>query len=369
MICPKCEAQYPDQPGPCPYCGEAAGAPGREMGVEAGKRPSFENSLLELDSRLFLRHIPLLVFVTACFYLLIAAGAGSPLFFSSRNMTNVLSTGSIHGFIVIGMSLAVLTGKFDLSVGSMAALAGVMFVTSLSAGKGGMVSLLQILMIALIIGLIYAGLSCLLGVPSFLATLGSAALLRGIAFGMTDGRTLTMSSKIGAFDFGWSIPAPFVLMLVLALALQAILFIPSIGSSLSKAVRRGKTGPSFSPDQLPASIGLIACPIMAALAGILLSVRLNAGAPAMGVGFETDALIAVAAGGVCLSGGKGTIIGPLMAIFVLTMITNIMNLLGISAFSQMIVKAAILVFAVTANTVIERFAIRRGSKPEEAPYA
>lgn len=368
MICPKCNAQYPDQPGACPYCGEAGGVPGQAMGVEIGKKRSFENSLLELDSRLLLRHIPLLVFMVVCLYLIIVAGGGAPMFFSSRNMINILSTGSIHGLIVIGMSLAVLTGRFDLSVGSMAGLAGVLFAGFLNAGKAGIASLLLILMIALIVGLVYAALSCLLGAPSFLVTLGFAALLRGIAYGMTDGMPLSMESKIEAFNFGGSIPGPFVLMLVLALALQAILFVPSIGSLLAKAVRRGKIGPSFSPDQLPALVGLIVCPIMAALAGILLSIRMSAGVPAMGTGYETDALAAVAVGGVCLSGGKGTIIGPLLAAFGLALIGNIMNVLGMPVYPQMIIKAAILIFAVVANIVIERFAIRSGSKPVEAQY-
>jgi len=273
-----------------------------------------------------------------------------PTFFSAANLVNIVRQVSINGLLAVGVTLVLLTGGVDLSLGSVVALAGVVAASLAQPGDGPV-----ILAIAAGIG---AGLACGLingavitsgGVAPFIATLGMMTAARGLALVWSSGRPVSnlqpAFTRLGG-DLG-GVPIPTLILAgVAAAAWAALVWTPwgrhvyAVGSSEAAA---RVAGVRVARVKL-AAYGL--CGALAGLAGVVLAARITTGQPNAGIAYELDAIAAVVIGGTSLSGGVGGVGGTILGVLLLGVINSGLDQLNVSAYYQQIIKGVIIVGAV-----------------------
>lgn len=268
-------------------------------------------------------------------------------FLTSDNLTSVLRQVSINAIIAIGMTCAILTGGIDLSVGTIMALAGTMM-SGLMVTSG--VPMMLAIIIGLLIGTAFGALNGFLAaygkMPPIIVTLGAMIIAKGIALIYTGGYPISGLPQAFAF-FGresvWGIPVPIILMALLYLIATVILnhtafgrYVYAIGGNEEAARLSG-----IRVNRIKIMVYMISG-FTAAFAGLIFSSRVMSGQPNAGVGFELDAIAAVVLGGASIAGGRGAIIGTLIGAMLLGVLSNGLNLLGISPYIQYIVKGLII---------------------------
>ena len=284
----------------------------------------------------------------------------SPAFLTSTNIINILRQISVIGTIAIGMTFVIATGGIDLSVGAIVGLSGVVS-TSLVAGESGMPLILSI-MAGLGVGIacgMFSGLFIAkLGVPEFIATLATMTIARGLCYVYTDGRPITGFRDdykvVGKGSVG-IIPIPVIIFLVI-IAVGIVLLnlskfgrhVLAVGGNEKAAIVSGihVAGVKFSCYVLSG--------ITSAIAGIILSSRIQTGQPVAGEGYELDAITAVVIGGASLSGGSGSIIGTVVGMLVIGVMTNGLDLLNVSSYYQEVIKGIIILIAVLSDRLKKR---------------
>lgn len=292
----------------------------------------------------------------------------SPEFLTAGNMTILVKHVAINALLAIGMTFVILSGGIDLSVGSIAGLAGMIAGALLTQGitlsAWGVViyphaSLVVGLAIAagLLLGSINGLLVANLRVTPFIATLGVLYVARGAALLLSDGATypnLEGRPDLGNTGFTWigagflaGVPVPIWAMgLVAAAAVFVAARTPfgrqvyAVGGNERAALLAG-----VAVARVKMRVYMLsgAC---AALVGVLIAAQLGAAHPATGETFELNAIAAVVLGGTSLMGGRGTIVGTLIGAFVIGVLADGLVLLGISEFWQMVIKGLVIVLAV-----------------------
>ncbi|MEG1516027.1 MAG: ABC transporter permease [Clostridia bacterium] len=280
----------------------------------------------------------------------------SPKFFTVSNQLSVLRQIATNALCAFAMSFVILTGGIDLSVGSFMSLAGCMCTVMIA--WGGIPAWLSFIL-ALGIGLVYGAINGLiitkLKMPPFIVTLAALNILRGISYLITGGRPVIISNevfqKIGG-GFGGPIPLPVFYVAALFIVFWFILNrtkygrrVYAVGGNLIAAKYSG-----INTDRV-IILAYIFSGVMASFAGILLSSRLNSGQPTIGDGAELDAIAACVVGGISMTGGAGTLFGTLLGAFIIGIISNILNLLGINSFAQLVVKGLIILVAVYIDAI------------------
>lgn len=298
------------------------------------------------------RQTTLFAFLALC----VAISFASPEFRSPANILNVLRQVSINGILAVGMTLVVITGGIDLSVGAIVALAGVL------ACKFAHPDAFP-LAVPILCG-VAAGLGCgaLNGmlvaygrIAPFIVTLGMMTAARGLSFVVSDGRpVIDLSDAYNRIGGGYlaGIPLPVIILFVVAALGHFILahtrfgrHAYAVGGNEKAAVVSG-----INPDRIKIAVYALAG-ALAGLAGIVISSRVMAASPAAGQGYELDAIAAVVIGGTRLSGGVGTVPGTILGALLIGVINNALDLLGVSSYYQQIVKGAIIVLAVLVESM------------------
>jgi inositol transport system permease protein len=278
-----------------------------------------------------------------------------PPFIRMANLINVIRQISITAIIGMGVTMCIITTGIDLSSGSVVALAGVV---AASFGKGDYPLILPIIL-ALIAGaacgFINGSLSAYGKIPPFIATLGMMSIARGAALIYSDGRPITGLSD--AFNFiggGYilGIPMPVIIMIIVGIIMYVLLnhtkfgkYVYAIGGNQRAAVASG-----INVKKYLVIIYTLAS-VLAALAGIILAARLNAGQPTAGVSYELDAIASSVIGGTSLTGGIGTIPGVIIGALIIGVLTNGLVLLGVSPYIQTILKGVIIIAAVLIDAL------------------
>ena len=271
-------------------------------------------------------------------------------FFTQTNIENILKQSAVPGIVSLGMLLVILTEGIDLGVGSVVALSGV-----LAVGLQRDMSLPLALILALAVGVACGAFNGVLvakrGVPPFVATLGMLIIARGLVFVYTDGGPIQVIHKDAYAIFGRNstgpIPNIVIFWLLLSVLVAVVLQRTTIGRTIVSigSNRRAVHLSGINVDRH--LIGVYAASgFLAGIGGILLSSRLTIGTPLMGELMELDAIAAVVIGGASLSGGKGTVQGTLAGVLILGLISNNLNLQGVSAFYQDIIRGSIILLAV-----------------------
>jgi ribose/xylose/arabinose/galactoside ABC-type transport system permease subunit len=306
--------------------------------------------LSQIAADLWQKYYIIIVFIV----MVIVSAIVSENFFSWVNISNVLKQSAVPGIVALGMLVVILTAGIDLSVGSLVALTGV-----LAVGLQRQVPLPVALLVAIIVGLLAGGFNGVLiakrNVPPFIATLGMLVIARGLTFVYTDGGPIQVTYKeaysvLGRGNIG---PMPtiviiwFILSIITGIMLRrttAGRTIVSMGSN-KHAVYLAGINVSWHEIGVYMFSGL-----MCGIAGILLTSRLTIGTPLMGQLMELDAIAAVVIGGASLAGGRGTVWGTIIGVLILGLISNMLNLMGVSAFYQDIIRGSIILLAVLFNT-------------------
>jgi len=273
-----------------------------------------------------------------------------PGFLTSANLLNVARQISINGILAVGVTLVLLTGGVDLSLGSVVALAGVV---AASLAHPGDYPVLVPIAAGVLTGALCGGANGLMvtrgRIPSFIATLGMMTAARGLALVVSNGRPISNLSpaftRLGG-DLG-PLPIPVIILAVIALATSVLLGRFRLGRHLYAV--GGNTEAARASGIRVSVIGMFAytfCGAMAGLAGIVLAARITTGQPNAGTGYELDAIAAVVIGGTSLSGGVGRISGTILGVLLVGVINNGLDLMNVSSYYQAIVKGAIIISAV-----------------------
>lgn len=282
----------------------------------------------------------------------------SPYFLSVANFRAMAVGMTPIAIIVIGMSILLASGGFDLSVGSVMALSSTIVAMLLLAGLSIPLAIVCGLIVGAVAGLVNGLLVTAVGINPLVATLGTMSIARGIALVLTEGFSI---SSLPA-EFAWAgkaslmgIPVLVVLTLTLIvlfdLAVRHTRFfrqIYFIGANEKAAMLSG-----INVNRVRV-IAYVLTGMLAALAGVLLASRLMSGTPTAGNGLELQVLAAAVIGGASLRGGEGTILGAFLGVVFVALINNSMTMLAVSIYWQMIVIGTVLVTAVALDMLIRR---------------
>jgi ribose/xylose/arabinose/galactoside ABC-type transport system permease subunit len=279
----------------------------------------------------------------------------SPNFATASNLAIVARIIALNSIIAMGMTLVILLGGIDLSVGSVVALSSV--VVGFVLVKLGMpiwVTILAGLAVGALVGFFNGLLIIRTGVAPFIITLGMMGLARGLALVITKGSTISgLPEAYLALGQGyWGlVPYPVIIMLVLAVVIHIMLSrttfgrrIYFIGSNEDAAILSG-----INVNRIKVIVFAL-CSTLAATEAVIETARMSTAQPASGVGYELTAIGAVIIGGASMSGGEGTILGTILGATLLGLITNGLILLGVSAYWQQVFSGAIIILAVALDT-------------------
>ena len=274
----------------------------------------------------------------------------SDAFLTSRNLLNVTRQASVVLIIAVGMLCVLLSGEIDLSVGAVAALAGVTCAMTIRDTNSVWLGILVALITGIISGVINGSLTVLGRIPSFIVTLSTMGIYRGLALVLTDGRAVSglpnSFSVLGAGYIG-VVPVSTVISIIFLVFAFVLVHKTSHGSYL-KATGANKEAAILSgvPVNKYKFLSFAFTGFMSAIGGIIITSKLLSAQAIAAEGMEMDVLSAVILGGASLSGGVGSVTGMVLGALVLGVINNGMNLIGISAFYQGIVKGVIILIAV-----------------------
>ncbi|KAA8677871.1 MULTISPECIES: ABC transporter permease [Vibrio] len=298
------------------------------------------------------------VFVGMCIVMSIL----SPVFLTVANLLNVMTQMASIGLLALGVTIIIITRGIDLSSGSVLAVAAVVSASTAQTLDWGMrmypnlpelpviVPILVALGVGALCGLINGALIAYTGIPPFIATLGMMIIARGAALLYSDGRPI--SSLIDSYQ--WigqgniaGIPVPVVIFLVMALFTYVLLNYTRFGK-YAYAIGGNETAAYVSGINVTKYkiLVYVYAGLLAGIAALILTARINSGQPGLGNMYELDAIAAATVGGVSHAGGIGTIQGTIVGTMIMGVLQNGLDLLNVSAYWQQVVKGLVIVVAV-----------------------
>ncbi|WP_223155989.1 ABC transporter permease [Desemzia incerta] len=276
----------------------------------------------------------------------------NPGFIAPTNVLNLLRQVSTNALIAFGMTFVIITGGIDLSVGSTLALSSALMAGTIAAGVDPLLAMLLSLILGTVLGAVNGLLITKGKMAPFIATLATMTIYRGLTLVYTDGNPITGIGDSFIFKFAgrgylFGIPFPVVLMVISFLLLFVLLHKMTFGRKTVAIGGNEKASFIAGIKNDKIKIGVYALSgLMASLAGIIITSRLNSAQPTAGTSYEMDAIASVVLGGTSLSGGRGRIVGTLIGALIIGTLNNGMNLLGISSFYQQVVKGIVIIIAV-----------------------
>ena len=280
-----------------------------------------------------------------------------PAFISIDNLLEVGVQSAIIAFVALGLTFVIVTGGIDISVGAIVGLTAVICATNLEAWGTALTIVIGIA-IGTALGAFNGLVSAIFNVQSFVVTLATLNLFRGLAFLYTDGRPLYNLDE-GFRDFFSAnlgdIPKPIIFLAGFAILCFIILnrsrlglHFKAIGTNMDAARR---SGVSTRATQIAAfALG----GALAGIAALMLMSRIGAAEPVSGTGFELQAIAAVVVGGTSLMGGRASIVGTVLGAILLGSIANGLTLLNVNAFVQLVVTGVIVLGAVLTDRLATR---------------
>ena len=277
-------------------------------------------------------------------------------FISLNNQMNILRDPATLGIAASAMTLIIISGAIDVSVGPMVAFISVILAYLMQYAIPLPFALILALCLGAALGSVAGVLRGWFNVPSFVATLGLWSALRGMGLFMTNALPVPIDENdvldwLGGQVLG--LPVSAVIMLILFVVFQFISkktafgrSVYAIGGNASAAQLCG-----INVKRIRVLLFTLAG-LLAAVTGILLAARLGSGNAGAASGLEFDVIAAVVVGGTALSGGRGSMLGTLLGVLVITLIGNGLVLLGINSFFQQVVRGVIIVLAVLANIIV-----------------
>lgn len=293
----------------------------------------------------------------------------SDVFLSPENMVNILRQQSTFMIVALGMLMVMLTGGIDLSVSSMVAVTSIMVAHFLkivglqNESWGLMASIVIAIFVGFVFGSINGFLVAKLNMPAFIVTLAMMYAGRGVAYIVTDANTILLDQSVPAvralIDFASGvdpligIPYPVIVMVVFIVVVGLVMHFTSFGRLITA------TGSNETAVQL-AGINskkykfwaYAICGTLCGVAGVIVTARSgSASALTTAVNYDMTTIAAVVIGGASLKGGEGNVPMTVIGVFVLAVIGNIMNLVSLGVYPQLVVKAVIIILAVLLKSI------------------
>lgn len=282
----------------------------------------------------------------------------TPVFLSTANLLNISRQTSVVALISVGMTLVIITGGIDLSVGSVVGLSGTLAAAGITQFHSNPIyGALIGLAVGAVIGGMNGALISFLRVPAIIATLALLSIARGIALQSTNGRPIsgltTSFSFLGRGEI-LGAPAAFIFTVILYLIGTLILRFTVIGRHIvgiggnEEAARLAGIKVKTYRLAIYAATGLIS-----GFAGLVLMSRLGSGQPTAGAGLELSSIAAVVLGGTRITGGQGTLIGTFFGALLITILGNGLDLMNVGSFYQLVFIGVVLLAAVVVSRLTE----------------
>ncbi len=298
--------------------------------------------------------------------LIVVFTAINPTFLSVLNISNTLAFTVELGLIALAMTLLMTAGEFDLSVGSLFGLTPVLMWTLFNAGTTSLaLAFLVAMAVAALIGAVNGWFVTALKIPSFLVTLGMLLVARGTALYITDGfpqRTWSAEGQwvadvlVGSVQLGdLRLYMSLVWFVFFALLLHYVLTGTRVGNWIQAAGGNAGAAAARGVNVARVKVGLfVLSAAMAGLAGVISSIRTSAANPNSGTGYELETIAMVVIGGTALSGGRGTIIGTVIGIFILRLMRNGIVMVGVPGLAYNIFIGAIILGMMALHSWLDR---------------
>ncbi len=309
-----------------------------------------DNRKIWLIARKYATMFILVIFLIAMAFL-------SDRFFTFKNLTNVGRQISLNAILALGMTLVIISGGIDLSVGGVCALGCCVCAKILNSTGSSLLAIAVVLLIGLAVGAFNGFVVSKTGIAPFIVTLSTVSIIRGITLVMTNASPMPISNA--AFKFIGQgtllgIPFPIYITLILAIITAFVMnktvfgrYVYAIGGNERSAVVAG-----IQVKKVKISVYMVSG-FLAAFTAIIYTSRLSSGVPSLGDGFEMDAITAAVIGGASLAGGQGHIWGTMIGAVIIGILNNALNLLNINSYFQDIVKGVVVLLAVLFDFFIQ----------------
>ncbi|WP_435103335.1 ABC transporter permease [Arhodomonas sp. AD133] len=326
----------------------------RTVGAATARAPSFFRQLAGM------REAGLITIIVALFVIMSFA---SPYFLTLSNIKAMLLSFSVEGIVVVGMTILLIVGGLDLSVGSVVCLAMVVSGQLFLMGLDPWLAALCGIGSASAIGAVMGFFVTRVGLHHFIVSLAFMVIARGAALAITEGTPLSLFTLPPAVKFVgqgslWGVPFTIIVFVALVIAFDYL---------LRHATAFRKVFYTGSNEQAAAYSGIrtdrvkflvtVLCSTLAGVAGVIYMARLGSAPPTFGVGMELDVIAAAVIGGASLKGGSGSVLGAVLGVALLSVVTNSLVLLDVSVYWQDMIKGLILLAAVSLDHFMTR---RRG---------
>ena len=300
--------------------------------------------------------------------LVVVSSALSPVFFSMQNIMNIFRQQSPAMLLALGAMLVIITAGIDLSSGAMLAISNVFvayFITNMYfyTQSGVFLSIVVGILIGTAFGCVNGLIVTYLKMPSFIVTLATALIIRGIAYVITFGSTIRMpvdptlnKGSYAFFHFGQSgdplLGVPYAAWIVIAIVIF-FWFLMKYSSYGRILIATGSNNDAARLAGINVKKYVFSAyaisGILAGTAGVLMTARAGIATPSMGDGFELNAIAAVVIGGASLAGGKGKVGNTVVGVFIIALIGNIMTLMNVPPYPQKIIQGIVIILAVLLN--------------------
>jgi ribose transport system permease protein len=290
-----------------------------------------------------------------------------PNFLKSENLLNIANQIAVIAIVAIGMTLVIIGGGIDLSVGSLIALSAVLgarFIRDLAGGTqastvGMVVACLGAAMCCGLVGAFSGGMVTLFGIPPFIVTLAMMLVTSGLAYIISEGQSIYQVPDsfvwLGRGADVFNVPNAVLVMLVLYACAHVLMSKMSLGRYLY-AVGGNREAARLSgvPVRRVLLFAYVACGLLAGLGGVIMASQLKSGSPTYGSMYELYVIAAVVVGGTSLTGGEGKMLGTLIGAFTIAVIQNGMNLTNVESYTQKVVLGLVILAAVLLDMLRHR---------------
>lgn len=304
-----------------------------------------------------------LLALASLFVLIVVFSVASPNFLQTTNLIAILQATSVNGVLAVAATMVIITGGIDLSIGTLmtfcAVIAGVVLT------KWGMplpFGIVAAILAGALSGFVSGSFITKMKVPPFIATLGMMLILKGLSLRISGTKPIYFNDTPGYTDIAQGFLFPFLpipngvlILFLVALGMGYILGRTVLGrytfalGSNEEAVRLSGVNTDFWKITVYTVAGAIC-----GIAGLLISSRLNSAQPALGQGYELDAIAAVVIGGTSLSGGRGTVVGTIIGALIMAVLLNGLRILSVAQEWQTVVTGTIIILAVYADMLRNR---------------
>lgn len=283
----------------------------------------------------------------------IVMSVASDTFFTANNLTNLIRQGAVLSVVAIAQSLVIITGGIDLSVAPVISLSTVLTASLITDwGVNWVLAALIAIVACMVCGTLNGTLVTFVKIPPIIATLATAMAYQGLCLLYTKGYGINLPAENGLTTIigrGKLLGIPvsgYIIVVIYAIFLIVMKY------TMTGRVTYGLGGNSEAVYLSGVSVNkyrvrvYMLSGMLAGIAGVMLTARLNGGHPYNGEGFDMDSVAAAVLGGISVAGGTGSLGGTLLGVFILTMITNGLNMINMNTYVQMMIKGLIIVLAI-----------------------